>query len=439
MRAYGIFLLIIALGLQLKFHSIESKYFWYDEIETIMHTSGIPDKNYDAQFALNEVKNIDFYQDKLRLNTQDYSMYSQITGVFSMPQLTPLHPLLLIFWSKIVGDEFVHYRLFNTFLFFLLLPFLFLLCKTLFKSNESGWIALSLIAVSPFFDIYTKEARYVILWTFFIILNSYFFLKAYENNKKIWWWCYSVSGILLMYASLLSGLLILSQLIVVAIVFKRYYTPFFLSILIITIAYLPWMINIGIHIEEIFQSLQWHKSGQSSSFYTPFIGQFIGFAHVFISFENVIWSYVHIFLTPGGFRFTFDLVLAGIMIILILISFINMLKNGRHVARGIVLSLIIVPLTTFWLYDLIFVGRISFLWRYQVVAFIGILLVVTHFLHYLYTTKNKLFKVIFIVLSLFGIFSIYIVSLNKCYTTLGSCNGWDNFNIAERISHSTGH
>src|SRR4030043_1751436 len=121
-----LYLGIVVLGIALKFYHIERKFFWLDEIAAIMHTSGISDMDYYKKVPVNEIKNIKYYHDLLHLNTQNYTIRSQLKGLFSMPQLAPLHHALLIFWHRIVGDDYIHYRLFNVFIFIITLPFLFL-------------------------------------------------------------------------------------------------------------------------------------------------------------------------------------------------------------------------------------------------------------------------------------------------------------------------
>ena len=128
-----LYLIILAIGVSLKFYKIDSQYFWYDEICTIMHTSGIKEQKYMEKFPEKEIRNISNYTDLIHLNKQNLTISQQLKGLSKLTNLNPLHYALLVFWHRIVGDKDLDYRLFNVFMLFLTLPFLFLLCKLFFK------------------------------------------------------------------------------------------------------------------------------------------------------------------------------------------------------------------------------------------------------------------------------------------------------------------
>jgi uncharacterized membrane protein len=115
---------------------------------------------------VDEIKNISYYHDILHLHKQDYSIGDQLTGMANSPNLSPAHYAFLLFWNRIVGDDYIDYRLFSIFVYLLTLLFLFLFPKTLFQSGLSAWIIISLFSVSPFCHVYIQEARYYILWVF---------------------------------------------------------------------------------------------------------------------------------------------------------------------------------------------------------------------------------------------------------------------------------
>jgi hypothetical protein len=74
-----LYIVLLAIGLFFKVYQIDQKFFWYDEIATIAHTSG----NQIAPPPENKVHSIQYYKDQLRLNKQDYSLGSEISGLFS--------------------------------------------------------------------------------------------------------------------------------------------------------------------------------------------------------------------------------------------------------------------------------------------------------------------------------------------------------------------
>jgi len=435
LSSHWIFLLILILGIQLKFLSLEDKYLWYDEVETMMHTSGISDSDYYSLMPENEIKNIGYYQDLIHVNKHDYSIWAQLTGLFSMPQLTPLHPALLIFWTKLVGDDFLKYRLFNLFILILIFPFLFSLCKTLFKTNIAGWIGISLFCISPFFDIYTKEARYIVLWSLLIIVNLYLFLKIIENNKSVWWYLYVCVSILALYTSLLSCMLFLSQYVYVLIRYKELRTKCLKYMLLVGVFYLPWIYSLYIHRNDVTHSLQWLNNGYELSVFSSLYGQLLGFSHVFASFQNTLWNYVSVFAGKGAFHLSFDIIISFLINFLILFAIIKICKD-KLTSKNLILLLIIIPFLFIYVYDFIKNGRVSFIWRYQIISFIGVFLVVVYYLSTLYRNRKTSFLIVYFSLSFIGILSIYTISLNKCWTTYGQCNGWSSYNSSVLLDAS---
>jgi len=423
-----LYLGIVIIGIALKFYSIESKYFWYDEIETIMHTSGISDNDYYALVPINEVKNISFYHNLLHLNTQNYTIGSQLKGLFSMPQLTPLHPALLIFWHRIVGDGYIHYRLFNVFIFLLTLPFLFLLCKTLFKSNLSGWIAISLFAISPFYNIWTQEARYIMLWAFFVVVINYIFLQAINHNNLKWWIGYSVIAVLIMYSSLLSATVLFGHLLYVWIIRKDLRLVYSFIVLIVFLIYLPWILIMLKNQDEILRSMNWQITfGEGKvNIWTPFAGQLVGFASLFTTMSS--WSFIRL-CTSG--EITPDIFIQVLYVILIstllIYSIIFLFKKSLKQTLFFLILITIPPVLFIFIIDIVRNGWVSFIWRYQVVSFSGIILIVINYIQENIRQKKLVFAGIFLILSISGILSIFTMPKNQ-YSVMA------NYKIGEIIS-----
>ena len=127
--------------------------------------------------------------------------------------------------------------------FLITLPFIFLLAKTLFQSSLAGWIACSLYTVSPYIHLYAQEARYYILWAFCTILLHYVLLKAINGNKLKWWIVYTLAGILAMYTSVFSGIILAGHAIYVWILKKETRFSFLIAVALITLCYLPWLVS----------------------------------------------------------------------------------------------------------------------------------------------------------------------------------------------------
>jgi len=417
-----LYLGIVVLGIALKFYHIERKFFWLDEIAAIMHTSGISDMDYYKKVPVNEVKNISFYHDLLHLNTQNYTIRSQLKGLFSMPQLAPLHHALLIFWHRIVGDDYIHYRLFNVFIFIITLPFLFLLCKTLFKSSLAGWVAISLFSVSSFFNIYTQEARYYILWAFFLILLNYLLLKGIDSKKIKWWIAYSIVGILAMYTSLLSVIMIFGHLVFVWFFKKEIRLTYSINLIIIFLAYLPWIISMIHYQKNIVGSTSWLMNHGKTYFWIPFIGQALGFSHLFTYLEdNAYYFYWFFYQIPSINELVIPFIFSVIILVFIVAAIVDVFKKMPKETKYFLVLTILPGMLFFYLYDIIRNSLVSYVWRYHTLVFTGILLIIAAYLSHKISKGKILFIFIYIGLIVISSVSILKITSNRCHHALPDC------------------
>ncbi len=417
-----IYLIIVITGTALKFYRLDYKLYWFDEICTIQHTSGVPDGKYPSLVPVNEIKNISFYRDLYHHNTQDYTVWFQLKGLFSGTYLTPLHYAFLIFWQRIAGDDFMHYRLFGVFIFILTLPFLFLLARTLFGSNLSGWVAVSLYSVSPYFQLFSQEARYYILWAFFLIVLNYLFLKAVGFNKLKWWIAYSLTGILALYTSLFSGIIIFGHLIYVIILKKQLIAKFSINLGIITLGYLPWIFSMYINRQEIIRAMSWQVMDFNVPFWGPFLAQIFGFIRIFLFYFDYSLlkdATAEDFFTADLF---IDLLLGMLVLSLIIGAFIYLFRKSRKEIIYFLVLIILPGLIFFYVYDVARNGLTSIWWRYFIFIYVGILMVVAYLLYKKISTGRLLFAFIYVGLVYTGITSVLKISKEKCWYTRDDCN-----------------
>ncbi len=375
-----LYLFIVIIGIALKFYGIESKYFWYDEVETVMHASGISDRNYHLTIPVNKIKNISYYQNLLHLNSQDYTVGTQIKGLAAMPQLAPLHPALLIFWHRIAGDDIVDYRLLNFFLFLLTLPFLFLLCKFLFKTDLAGWIAISLFSISPFFTIYTQENRYIILWTFCVITLNYIFVLAIYHNKLKGWILYAFLGVLSMYTVLINAMLLLGHLMYVLIFRKDLWLQYSITLLSIVLICIPWILSMYHFKEDVLAAMKWQVFTNKIYFWEPLYLQIVGFSQLFISPLETVWSYRPSSIDGNIGTLLILVISACVILVFIIYAIIHMYKNTNR-QNWYLLSFITFPTLVFiYILDVSRNGWISLIWRYQILSLVGILIFLIYIL-----------------------------------------------------------
>jgi uncharacterized membrane protein len=417
-----IYILVVIAGTTLKFYRLDYKLYWFDEICTVQHTSGIPDGEYKSLVPVNKIKNIGFYHDLYHHSMQDFTVWAQLKGLFSGTYLTPLHYAFLIFWQRIVGDDFIHYRLFGVFIFIITLPFLFMFARTLFGSNLSGWIAVSLYSVSPYFHLFAQEARYYILWAFFLVILNYVFLKAATLNKMKWWIFYIITAILALYTSLFTGLIIFGHLIYTIILRRNLLRSFILYLVIIILGYMPWIYSMYINRQEIFSAMSWQVMEFHVPFWGPFLAQVFGFTRIFLFyFDFGIYRSV-----PQAEYFTADLFndmwLTILVIAMIIGAFVYFIRKAKKEIIYFLLLIIVPGMMFFYISDVARNGLTSIWWRYIIFINIGILTVVVYLIYRKISMGKLLFTAIFAALVFIGITSIMKISHKKCWYTRDDCN-----------------
>ena len=417
-----LYLVIVIIGTSLKFYRVDYRFFWFDETSTILHTSGIADKEYDTLVPVNEIKSITWYQDLLKLNKQNYTVASQLKGLSRMTNLNPLHYALLVFWHRIAGDDTIHYRLFNVFLFILIIPVLFMLAKTLFQSDLAGWIAVSLLAVSPLFHFYAHEARYNMLLAFLLILSHYFFILALRHDKIKWWIGYSIAGILLLYTSILAGLAIIGHFIYVMIVKRELRIKYIISAGIIFLGYLPWLISVINKRSEILAALDWHKYYGTDQIWRIVIFQLSDLAHMFMSFLD--FKHYHQLILRGNLRYQENYIELAFNFIVLVIIICSIVYAFRKSAKDLsfFMLLAVMPHYLFMLVsDLVRKAGMSLYWRYHVIYYIGILLFMANYLYIKIKQGNILYSGIYIGLIITGLISVSQIAGDRFFDVYINC------------------
>jgi uncharacterized membrane protein len=407
-----IYLIIVLLGIFLKFYNIEYRYFWYDEVSTVTQTSGV---SYNEKIPLNELKNISYYHDLFHLNKQGYTIGNQLKGQWNTPNLNPLHYAILTFWHRIAGDRDIHYRFFNVLIFLLLLPCLFYLAKLLFKSNLAGWIAISILSVNGFFQYYTFEARYNTLCLFLIILNQIMFLKAIKVSGYLWWAGYLITGILCLYSSFILGLIFVAHFIYILFFERKVFIPYLISSLVIFLGYLPWLISIINHHDQIFKSLAWHETfGTNQNIFTLIFAQFYFVSYSFVLLDNYLLQVGMLVNHNLAGNYTF-FIINLIIIALLIFSAIYTYKKGERKLFVFILLFIIPQFLLFLISDLVRKTGMSLILRYNILNIIGFIL----FLVFLFKEKiikgSYLFIGIFILLVTLGITTDFYMADNYAH------------------------
>ena len=402
-----IYVLVLVIGVSFKFYHIDYRYFWYDEIATVVQTSGLNQKGIDQLAPVNEIASLDYYKSLVHLNDLHQTLAQQLKGQVKTVNLNPLHYFLLAFWYRLAGDSVIALRGFSIFFFLLSLPFIFLLAKKLFDNHLSGWIAVSLFSVFQYAQFFSHNARYITLTIFLIITASYFLLEALDRKKFYWWLGYVVTGTLALYASAILGLLLIAHFLFVITCRNEKFLPFFISICTIFLLYLPWLLFIVSSLGRIEDSLSWHKRFyENYNFLILILLQLVVMADGFIALEDPVilfMKHLQIFTT----------LIYILLAVFIIISIFYAARKMKKQSFYFLLFMFLCSFLFFLISDLIRHTGSSLFFRYHYIHIVVTLFFISFLLSRKINKKNIFYFTLYVVIAVLGISSMQKVSQNK--------------------------
>lgn len=369
-------IIVLVLGIFFRFVNIEQKAYWYDETFTSLQLSGYNGKEVMAEVLDGAVvgsKDLEKYQYP---SNSEKTVIDTIQGVATIePQLTPLYFVIARYWAQWAGHSVTLIRSLSAVFGLLVLPCAYWLCWELFRLPSMGWLAVMLMAVSPFHLLYAQEARPYSLWTVAILFSSTLFLRAMRLQTRASWIIYGLSVTLGLYSFLISILVYLGHGIYVLITEKFRFTKKLVAYLISSIAgflaFLPWMYFVVTILPKIESS-----PGNFRSETLPlhlYIIKWIRSISLFFADFNLSEESQLIYLVPFG-------VVLLLLLGLVAYSIYFIAFHGTEKARLFVLALIFTTAIALMLLDLIAGGSRSIVTRYMIPCFLGIQLAVAYVL-----------------------------------------------------------
>ena len=364
-------IVLILLGIFFRFANFDSKIYWVDEVTTSLRISGYTKQEFIQNISDSGIIGIEDLQKYQRLSPEK-NLTDTLNALKKSPEHAPLYFLLLRLWVQLFGSSVAVTRSLSIIFSLLALPCVYWLCWELFKSPLVGWVALALMAVSPFYVAYAQEARPYSLWTVTILISSVALLRAIRLNNSISWVFYTVTLILGLYTSLLSLLVAIGQSIYIIGVEKLRFTKTTKNYLIASsfgiIAFAPWLLVIFYNWHTLQDNTTWMEVPMK------------------IPFMAVIWMY------SIGIIF-FDLPISTLLdptaiveflihlTLLVLIGFAIYFLCSTHGQQAwFVLTLTLVAPLILIIMDLILERQSSTAPRYMIPCHLGIQLGVAYFL-----------------------------------------------------------
>jgi uncharacterized membrane protein len=245
--------LIILLGVFLRFYHLDRKIYWYDEAFTTLRVSGYTRSEYiDREFQGKAIVVRDLQQYQQVVPEKNLS---DVVSGLAEDVHPPLYFILTRWWMQIFGNSITAIRSLAVLFGVLAIPGLYWLCRELFADASVTRLSVAIFTISPFHILYAQEARMYSLLTVAIVFSSAALLKALRQNNFSNWAIYLMSLIIGFYSHLYFVFLVFSQIIYVALCqgFKLTKTTknYLITFLLGGILFLPWIVVILLNLAQV--------------------------------------------------------------------------------------------------------------------------------------------------------------------------------------------
>ena len=346
-------IVVLVFGIFFRFANLGNKVYWIDEAYTSLRISGYTEAEFIQQVADGQIRDIKYLQKYQRINSEK-TVVDTVKGLaLEEPQITPLYFVATRFWVQLFGDSVAVTRSMSAVFSLLALPCMYWLCLELFESSLTAWLAVSLLAVSPFQIVYAQEARPYSLFVLMILLSGAALLRGMRLKTNSSWAIYGATVALGFYSHLLFALVALGHGIYVVISenlrFNKTVIGYFIAASAGFIAFSPWTVVLWINSQSASQRTAWQSFNISLSHLVKQSGL------------NIIRQFFDVGLYSDLPRVYFLLSIPVILMILIIIgySFYLLVSQTERRVWLFVMTLTCVTLAIFLPADLILGGRRS--------------------------------------------------------------------------------
>lgn len=374
-----IIILIIIVSIAIRLINLDHRVYWKDEVFTSLRVSGYTEEEVIEGLYNHNVLSLE----DLQTYQQTYFFNNPIGTVYGLAkeeaQLPPLYFLIVKFWVSLFGNSIIITRSISALLGVIACFIMYLLCRELFKSTLIAWIGTALLSISPFYVIYSREARPYSLWLLTSLLSSLMVLRALRINNRLNWGGYSLTIMLGLYTSPFSLFLSLGQGVYVFLeerlklnsTVKKYLVALGIGIL----SFSPWLLIIILRYHQIKGRTSWSSRSYANGLIELVFTWFRNITRLFVDFDYLNSTFNYIYQNPLIY-------LVVVIPIICLVSY-SVYFLCRHTSKSIWLFIILwilsiaLPLISG---DLILGGRRSGTARYLLPSYLGLQLCVAYFL-----------------------------------------------------------
>ncbi len=203
--------ILLILGVFFRFVNLDKKVYWFDEAFTSIRISGYKEIEVVKQFANARIISLEDLQKYQHPNSEKGVLGTVESLAIEDSQHPPLYYVMARFWAQWFGSSVAVMRSLPALISLLAFPCIYWLCLELFESSLTGWVAVALLAVSPFQVLYAQEARQYSLWTVTILLSSAALLRAIRLKTGVSWGIYTLTLVTSLYTFLFSIIVAIAQ------------------------------------------------------------------------------------------------------------------------------------------------------------------------------------------------------------------------------------
>ncbi|MGK7905501.1 MAG: glycosyltransferase family 39 protein [Hormoscilla sp.] len=403
-------IVLLLLGVFFRFINIDGKIYWLDETFTSLRVSGYTATELVEIIPKYQVLTVEELQ-KYYHPSPERDFTDVAKALAGNAEHAPLYFVMVRFWREWFGSSVAATRSLSAVISLLTLPCIYWLCIELFESSLTGWVAVGLLAISPFQVLYAQEARQYSLYIVVTLLSSAALLRSLRLQKQSTdlksriknWGLYAVTLAFGFYTHLLFALVAMAHVVYVLYMegkrFSQTIKAYFLASLVGVLAFVPWIMVIIVNLKKVIYATSWQNQPQRPPL-TLYVKSWLG---------NITRQFVDFGLSSDNSSLAVKAFIP-IIIIIVLLFIYAVYFAYKYSPKRIFLFLVtlsVVPWLVLALPDLISGSTRSNVQRYIIPCFLGIQLAVAYLLATCSANRHRswLPKVMMVTLFSLGIIS----------------------------------
>ena len=256
-----LFLVLLLLGIFFRFVNLDKKIYWRDEALTSLQISGYTQKEFIQQAFNGQIITPEDLQKYQRMGPGKSLTDTINAFATETPEHPPLYYVILRLWMQTFGNSVGIMRSLSALISLLAFPCIYWLCMELFDSSLVGWMAVGLIAVSPFHVQYAQQTREYSFWTVTTLLSSAVLLRAIRVKTRVSWAIYAATLAIGLYCFSFSVFVAIAHGLYILITSNFRFTKTLISYLAASIVgfitFIPWIWTTIYHLPEVNRSMEW--------------------------------------------------------------------------------------------------------------------------------------------------------------------------------------